>query len=442
MRRTCRRSGSRLRSLAQLARRLDELEREQEALRESVQQAQAARDQYRQLYLQMLERCRKLELGLMGPKAERLRGDDAQLSLAVLGTVLTDREAEPQVALEQEVRKHTRNKPTGRKALPDELARVDIEVVPPEVQRAGLDAFERIGEEVTEVLERRPASLVVARVIKPKFVRKDRDRNATEVLVGATPELPIPRGRAGPGMLADTLVRRWQDHLPLHRLEGIYAREGVELCRSTLCGWHEQLTDLVQPLVDAMRQDAFESPYLCTDATGVLVQAKDKCRRGHFWVLVVPARHVLFEYTREHSSAAVDQVLAGYEGYLVADAHAVYDHLYAERKVAEVNCWAHCRRCFFKAMGSEPERARFALGHIGALFKIERSLATAPRKKRERLRKKHSKPISSDSFRGATPSGRRSWGTRPCTMASAMHATSVKACAVSCRTGGCPCTTT
>jgi len=89
----------------------------------------------------------------------------------------------------------------------------------------------------------------------------------------------------------------------------------------------------------------------------------------------------------------VDQVLAGYEGYLVADAHVVYDHLYEDGRVTEVNCWAHCRRYFFKAISSEPERARVALGHIGALFRIERSLATAPRKKREKIRAKHSAPI-------------------------------------------------
>ena len=88
------------------------------------------------------------------------------------------------------------------------------------------------------MLERRPASLVVARIIKPKFVRKDRARSeGAEIVVGQTPELPIERGLAGPGLLADTIVKRWQDHLPLHRLEGIYARDGVELARSTVCGW-------------------------------------------------------------------------------------------------------------------------------------------------------------------------------------------------------------
>ena len=372
-----------------LVRRLEEVEKAQAALR-------SERDHYHALYLEMLERCRKLEKGLVGPKSERLSGDESQLTIGVLQTLLSERDLaeidDLAKANEQEVKAHTRKKPTGRKPLPEHLPRVDIEVVPEEVQREGLDAFERIGEDVSEVLERRPASMVVARIIKPKFVRKDRAEKKG-VLMGETPELPIPRGLAGPGMLADTLVKRWDDHAPLNRMEKIYARDGVELARSTVCQWHGQLAPLFEPLVAAMRLDAFGAPYVCVDATGVLVLKKDKCRRGHFWVLVVPGRHVLFEYTREHTNHAVDTVLAGYEGYLVADAHVVYDHLYAGETVTEVNCWAHARRYFFKAMSSDPERAREALGLINALFRIERSIADKPRRKKERLRTKHSAPI-------------------------------------------------
>src|SRR4029453_10852897 len=98
--------------------------------------------------------------------------------------------------------------------------------------------------------------------------------------------------------------------------------------------------------------------------------------------LGAPHPLVLFEYTPKHDADAVDSVLAGYQGYLVADAHVVYDHLYQTGEVTEVNCWAHCRRYFFKALDSDPDRAKIALGLIGSLFKIERSLQTAPRKKR------------------------------------------------------------
>jgi transposase len=352
--------------LVELLRRVELLEKEQSQIRDQLTATEDERNAYHELYLATLERCRKLELGLRGQASERLPSE-AQLSFGVLKMMLAEDGRSDLSELEppRTVREHERRRPSGRKPIPDHLPRVDIEILPDEVRRAGLDAFEKIGQDVCEVVERRPASLVVARIIKPKFVRKDRRREEAEVLVGETPELPIPRGLAGPGLLADTLVRRWQDHQPLHRLEGIFAREGIELSRQTMCGWHMELAPLCEPLIAAMRQDAFEQPFLCVDATGVLVQALERCRTGHFWVLVAPGRHVLFEYTPKHDSDAVDTVLAGYQGYLVADAHVVYDHLYAGGEVTEVNCWAHCRRYFFKALASEPDRAKIALGLIG-----------------------------------------------------------------------------
>jgi hypothetical protein len=235
--------------------------------------------------------------------------------------------------------------------------------------------------------------------IYKKFVRKDRDPSETTVVYSPeTVEMPIPRGLAGPGMLADTIVRRWQDHQPLNRLEGIYAREGLELARSTLCGWHDQLGELVRPLVEAMFADALGEPYLCVDATGVLVLAKEKCRNGHFWVLVAPDKHVLYGYSKRHDSAAVDDLLRGYKGYLVADAHTVYDHLYRDGEVIEVGCWAHARRYFFKALESAPEQSKLALAHIGALFRIERTIADSPRKKKEEVRRSKARPIVEKFF--------------------------------------------
>jgi transposase len=366
-----------------------------------VESLAAEREQYRKLYLQMLERCRKLELGLLGPKRERLSGGDAQLTMSMLGMLLGDGTgasaapaAPPPPPAETPVAAHTRAKPTGRKPLPEKLPRVEVEVLPPEVQEKGTDAFMRIGEDVTETVERRPASLVVVRVRKPKFVPKGRDPTAeTTVLQAPAPELPVDRALAGPGLLADTIVRRWQDHLPLHRLERIYGREGLELARSTICGWHEALGGLVKPLLDAMWADARGAPYLCTDATGVLVQAPEKCRRGHFWVVIAPERHVLFRYTAKHDGAAVDGLLDGYEGYLVADAHAVFDHLYKRGTLIEVACWAHARRYWWKALETDPERARQALAYIGGLFQVEREAAAAPPEARLAARRAQSKSI-------------------------------------------------
>jgi len=375
-----------------VAERLTALEAEQAALRDTLARTEVERERYRTLYVQLLEAYEKLKRGLFGQQAERLPPDARQLTLALLATLLG--EAGAPLTATQTIAAHTRTKPTGRKPLPDHLPRVDVELIPLEVQEQGLAQFARIGAEVSEVLERRPASAVVVRVIRPKFVPKDRIRNGpTPVRIAEPAELPIERGLAGPGLLADTIVRRWQDHQPLHRLEGIYARDGVELARSTVCGWHGELAALARPLVDAMRADALAQPYLCTDATGVLVQAKEKCRTGHFWVLVAPALHVLFGYSPRHDSAGVDKLLAGYRGYLVADAHAVYDHLYADGTVVEVGCWAHQRRYLFKTLASEPEHAREGLAMIGALFQIERTIATASRAQREAIRQERARPI-------------------------------------------------
>ena len=372
--------------------------------------------EYQKLVRLLQEANGKLKRGLIGQKAERLP-DDAQLSLAILQMALEessggqDRSAEEK----QTVSEHERKKPV-RKPLPEHLPRVPIEILPEQVKRDGLDAFERIGVETREVLERRPASVVVVELIYPKFVRKhgsatqtarDDDQAAVapvvqnaepvttepRVLMAPAVELPIERGLAGPGFLAQSIVSRWWDHLPLNRQQGIYARDGLDVSKSTMCGWHETLAELASPLVDAMFTDAFSCAYLCVDATGVLVQAPERCKNGYFWVLVAPEKHVLFRFSARHDGAAVDELLKGYSGYLVADAHVVYDHLYKDGTVVEVACWSHARRYFHSALESDPERSKEALAMIGALFRIERPIADAPRKKKEETRREKSKPI-------------------------------------------------
>lgn len=383
--------------VTQLVKRLDEVVEEQRLMRAAMAELKQERDAYHELYLEMLQRNRELERGLLAPKTERLAQGD-QLSLSVLATLLPDAPPLQELeAEEQEVKPHTRRK-AKRKPLPEHLPRHEHTLLPDEVVAEGVEGFEKIGEEITEVMERRPSTAVVLRFVKPKYMRKGRAADDNTIYVAKTPTAPIRRSIAGPGMLADSIVKRWDDHLPLNRLERVYKRDGLELARSTMCGWHIALAELCKPLVETMRLDAFESPYLCTDATGVLVQAKERCRRGHFWVMVVPGRHVLFHFTKRHNSDAVDEVLSGYEGFLVADAHAVYDHLYRDRPIKEVNCWAHARRYFFKAMASDPDRAGVALKLINTLFRTERHLAESPRKQREKIRKMRSTTVVESFF--------------------------------------------
>ena len=363
---------------------------------ERIEKLAQERDEYKKLAALLQEQVERLKRGLLGQKAERLPKNDAQLSLALLNLALGGDAATaepPAPEPKQTVPEHTRRKPV-RKPLPEGTERVVIDIIPPEVQLEGEENFEHVGVEGRDVLERRPAATVIVELNYHKYVRKDRKRNApTQVLCAPAVELPIERGVEGPSMLADTIVRRWQDHQPLNRLEDIYRRERIELAKSTLCTWHDKLAELVQPLVEAMFEDAYRSPYLCVDATGVLVQALEKCRNGHFWVLVSPGKHVLYRYSKAHDAKAVDRLLGEYKGYLVADAHAVYDHLYADGDVIEVGCWAHCRRYFFKALESDPERSKAALSHIGAIFRIERTIADSPRKEKERVRRDKTRPV-------------------------------------------------
>jgi transposase len=385
-----------------------------EELRRAHASASEERDRYRELYLKLLEQYKRLENSILGQRrSERTHASDLQLSLQLLGELLSretvrggDAPTAPAAEAVGEDRPdrggcggRPKHRPTGRKPIPEHLPRIPIEILPPEVEQKGRDAFRQIGEEVTEVIERRSASVVVLEIHKPKFVPKGQDRTEpTQVQVASTPELPIERGLAGPGLLAETIVRRWQDHLPLHRLEGIYARDGLDLARSTICGWHQSLGWLARPLLAAMHEDALRAPYLCVDATGVLVQAPKQCKAGHFWVLVAPERHVLFAYSDKHNSQAVDDLLPGYKGILVADAHAVYDHLYADDDVTECGCWGHSRRYYHKALATDPALALRVLQWMQALFKIEREIATEPARRIREVRQLRSKPIVDTYF--------------------------------------------
>lgn len=428
-----------------MAARLTALEADRATLTERWRAAEKERDEYKRAYVSLLEAYKKLEAGLVGPKRERFVGGDEQLAMSVLGMLTVpdapaavtsaDLPKTPAAAAAEEQRGNgdapERKKPTGRKPLPAHLPRLEIESLPLEVQRLGLDAFDRIGEDVTETVEERRSALVVVRTIRPKFVPKGsleelaaraaaaetaafaapmttagsdpeemRPTPSVKVLQAPSPDLPIPRGICGPALLASTIVLRWLDHMPLHRLERKYGREGFEVARSTICGWHAGAALLAKVLVDAMWKDALStSPYLCMDATGVLVQDKEKCRRAHFFVTVAPGKHVLFGFSPKHDSAAVDKLLPGYEGFLVADAHSVYDHLYADGRIVESNCWAHARRYWFKALETDSARARHGLALIQALFRLERAYATSPPEEKLRRRAREAKPIVDAFFR-------------------------------------------
>jgi transposase len=364
------------------------------------------REEYRKLYELATLELERLRRHVFGKKSERVSADQLAMSFGAIAQLLGAAEASTeQTEADEEAcarpndgggdtedtpkRKRPR---AGRQPLPQHLPVETIVLLPAELKGDERDDFECIGEEVSETLEHRSASKVRVRVVRPKIVRKGCPEAG--VMTTAPLELPIERGLAGPALLAQVVIDKYEDHQGLHRQERRFLREGVHLADSTLGGWIEALHTLCDPLVLAMCADTKSTcPFIATDATGVLVLDKDECQRGHFFVLLGADKHVLFRYSKEHTSKAIQSFLAGYQGYLVADAHSIYDALYRDGRCVEVGCMAHARRYFYKALGSDPERARVALALIAKLFRVERDLADASRPKKERTRRDKSQPL-------------------------------------------------
>jgi transposase len=223
----------------------------------------------------------------------------------------------------------------GRRDLSKEQAPVETIVLePPERSLPGGDLLIKIGEEISEHFDYRPSSIVRVRVVRPKY-RAPTGAQAAEVpkgppiVIAELPERPIPRSVAGAGLIAHVITQKFADHLPLHRQQVIFKRHGVHLPRSTLANLVQGGALLLVRIVDAMWNHAREhASWIAVDATGVLVLASEQCRRGHFWVVIAERDHVLFRYTKKHDGAVPANMLAGFSGYMIADASSVYHELY------------------------------------------------------------------------------------------------------------------
>ncbi len=291
-------------------------------------------------------------------------------------------------------------KPT-RKPLPDHLPRESVEHLPSDdcCPDCG-GALKKLGEDVAEVLEHIPASFKVIRHVRPKLACVACDR----IIQAAAPSRPIARGMAGPGLLAHVLVAKYCDHLPLYRQSGIYAREGVELERSTLSGWVGQCNALLRPLVAALQQYVLSGQKLHADDTPVPVLApgEGKTKTGRLWAYVRDNRPagderepaVWFAYSPNRRGEHPQAHLKSFKGILQADAYGGFDVLYADGTIQEAACWAHVRRKFFdlhKAHGSP--LAAEALKRIGALYGIETAIRGKPPQARQAVRDAQATPL-------------------------------------------------
>jgi transposase len=319
-----------------------------------------------------------------GPRSERLDLDQLMLFVAEEGAILptapASQEPSPPAA-------KTGSRPAGnghgRRQLPTNLPRTRIEhTVPQQELTCPGCGHERIkfAQEVSEQLEYEPASLFVVEHVRFKYAC----RNCQEhVVVADKPPQPIDKGLPGPGLLAFVTVSKQGDHLPLYRQEEIFARHGVDLSRSTLCGWLAECAVLLQRLYDLMVARVLQSKVLHTDDTTVPVldPALPHTRTGRFWLYFGDRNHhyAVYQYTPNRKRDGPAEFLKNYQGYLQADAFGGYDGIYAgsNGKIIEVACWAHARRKFYDAQRSSGALAHEALARIGQLYAIERELAEA-----------------------------------------------------------------
>lgn len=281
----------------------------------------------------------------------------------------------------------------GRRRLPDRLRRVEMihDLTLAEKDSLGGEGnLLVIGREETEQLEWEPSSLYVIRHVQLTYARREPlPAKATSldgeppaprnVITARKPPQVIPGGLPGPGLVAHVATSKYVDHVPLHRQERQFARHGLLLPRQTTCDWALAGAELLAPLYEFLKGEVLASTVLHVDATEVKIRDAHQGlkRTGYFWPYVGDDLHpwTAFDYTPTQCRDGPERFLGDFRGYLHADAHSVYDGLYADGRIVEVGCWMHARRGFFDARTVDRLRAETALAYIGRLYAVERECA-------------------------------------------------------------------
>jgi transposase len=335
-----------------------------------------------------LKQKHEADLGVLlrrfyGPKSERF--DPRQLLLfgLVMESLPVDTAAVEGEAGEPFKTRRIQHK-HGRAKLPEALPRIPIEHdLKPEEKLCPCCGLERcrIGQEITEQLEYHPASFQVLQHIRHKYACKPCAQGCgkcdgkAQIELAEKPDQPIKKGLPGPGLLAHVITSKLGDHLPLYRLERIFARQDVHIARSTMCAWLLATGELVHPLVDLMAIRVRQSQVIHTDETRVPVQdetEEGKCKSGRIWTYIGDRDHpyMVYDYTPDRSRAGPSKWLDQFRGFLQADAYGGYDGIYATG-VKEVACWAHGRRHFFDAKDTDARRCARMLSMVRELYAVE-----------------------------------------------------------------------
>jgi transposase len=329
-----------------------------------------------------------------GRSSEQLDGELLQMQLSIedLEASLAAKPIEVRPAPKQPSEK------PARRPLPAELPREEILHENPCACPDCGGKLRPLGEDVSEMLEYVPSHFKVIRHVRPKHACASCQR----IVQPSAPSRPIERGLAGPGLLAHVLVSKYCDHLPLYRQSQIYAREGIDLDRSTLADWVGGASALLEPLVRTIGRYVLRAYKIHGDDTPVpvLCPGRGTTRQGRLWTYVRDDRPagsaeppaVFFRYSPDRKGERPRTHLANFTGVLQADAYAGFDQLYGE-KIKEAACWAHVRRKFYDIHLALSSPIAFeALERIGRLYKIEEEIRAHPPPERHAVRHTRADP--------------------------------------------------
>lgn len=341
----------------------------------------------------------RLQRMQFGRKSEKLERQIEQLQLRLEALELNN--AEKVVVQPKQPENIERLSHPARQPLPAHLPREVQTLLPKEEACPDCGgALHKLGEDVSEILERVPARCYVIRRVRVKLACGSCDK----IVQAKAPSRPIERGIAGPGLLAHVLVSKYADHLPLYRQAEIFEREGVELDRATLADWVAGTSQLMEPLVEALRQHVMKGEKLHADDVPVPVLAPGlgKTKTGRLWTYVRDDRPagdstppaVWFAYSPDRKGEHPQEHLKKFLGTLQADGYAGFDQIYEAGNIQEAACWAHVRRKFYDIQVAHKSAvAAEALERIATLYAIEKEIHGRLPEERRVVRNERSRPL-------------------------------------------------
>jgi transposase len=353
-----------------------------------------------------------LKRKVWGKSSEKFIQPDAQLRILDFdGLDLLPEEKELAANAQKEIEEHktksqinqekSRTQPI-RKPLPENLPRKEVHLYPEGLDKDTInpDVWVELEPEVTEVLEREPANFFVTRIIRHKFVLKDKSQDVASPVITATlPALPIPRSYAGASLLADLTIDKYVNHLPFYRQLQMFKQLGISIPPTTVNGWHQEVADLLRPSYYRIRELVLQTDYIQSDETTIPIinNEKHKTVKGYLWMVrAVMEDLVFFHYDQGSRAQKVAlELFRNYQGVIQSDGYAVYDMYENKKGVLPIGCWAHCRRRYTEALTEDKARAEYALEQIGLLYAVERRAdeENLSFKERSDLRSRLSYPI-------------------------------------------------